>query len=110
MFKDELRAISKVFTGIPSGQWDEVHLRQALVAFRETLSAKLNHHYAQDFDDPMKVFSIAEQHFLRWALVGGRPGPTLIATMILLGKDVSLHRIEDAVGSIDSVFPDGKQT
>lgn len=110
MFKDDLRAINKAFIGVPPEQWDETHLKQALSRFREGLSARLNHDYAQDFDDPVRAFIIAEQKFLRWALMGARPGPTLLATMILLGRDASLYRIEDAVASIGSLFAEEQQT
>ena len=35
-------------------------------------------------------------HYMRWALTGGRPGPSLIDTMVLMGRDVTLQRFESA--------------
>ena len=48
------------------------------------------------------------QHFLRWALSGGRPGPRLISTMAILGREVSLRRIEDAATSLEALFVEVK--
>lgn len=110
MFKDDLRAINKAFIGVPPEQWDEAHLKQASREFREGLLAKLDHDHGQEFDDFVKAFSIAEQKFLRWALMGARPGPTLLTTMALLGRDASLYRIEDAVASIGSLFAEEQQS
>lgn len=45
--------------------------------------------------DELKAVKNDVQHFLRWALAGGRPGPTLLMTMEILGKDVSLSRIRE---------------
>lgn len=64
-----------------------------------TLSTKRG----QDSDqsvDLAKASRASVQHFLRWALTGGRPGPTLMLTMTILGRDVSLKRIEDAAAAL----------
>jgi len=109
VIRKNLSVINKAFVDVPSEQWDEAHLKQAFHELVEDLSNKLDNDYAPDFDDPTKGFRIPLQRFLRWALVGGRPGVTLMATMVLLGRDVSLQRIEDAVAAAGTLLAEETQ-
>jgi hypothetical protein len=43
-----------------------------------------------------KSWHQALHHYLRWALVGGAPGPSSAATMELLDRDVCVQRIQEA--------------
>lgn len=43
-----------------------------------------------------KAWNQAIHHYLRWALTGGLPGPSTSATMEVLGRDVSMQRIQEA--------------
>ena len=88
-------AIIGHFRRILPEHWDEPNLREVF----ENMAATLSTRWAQDSNqtvDLAKAFRASVQHFLRWALTGGRPGPTLMLTMNILGRDVSLKRIEDA--------------
>lgn len=87
------------FQDIPQEQWDEASLKQAYERMADDLSTKWELNYDQNVD-PAKASRTSLQQFLRWALTGGRPGPALILTMSLLGRDVSLSRIEDAAASL----------
>lgn len=83
-------------------EWDEQNLKEAFENMVVTLSTKLG----QDFNeiiDPAKTSRDSVQHFLRWALTGGRSGPTLMLTMSILGRDVSLKRIEDAASVLEKM-------
>lgn len=68
----------------------------------DTLSKKWGQGYNQRVD-LAKASRSSVQHFLRWALTGGRPGPTLMLTMSILGRDVSLKRIEDAATALEKM-------
>ena len=95
MLIESTGAIINHFQEILPEQWGEASLREAFEKMAITISRK----WDQGSDQKVyseKSFRASVQHFLRWALTGGRPGPTLILTMGILGRDVSLRRIEDA--------------
>lgn len=73
----------------------------------DTLSKKWGQGYNQGVD-LAKASRASVQHFLRWALTGGRPGPTLVLTMSILGRDVSLKRIEDAATALKKMTFEAK--
>lgn len=83
------------FRDILLEQWDESSLREAFEKMTDSLSAQWEDRSDQSVE-PTKASRASVQHFLRWALTGGRPGPSLMLTMSILGRDVSLKRIEDA--------------
>ena len=86
------------FINVPPHNWGEPGLKQAF----DQLIIKLTDQWIRSGSpntNSTKDCRNAVQHFLRWALTGGRPGPVLMVTMSLLGRDVSLMRIEDAVAS-----------
>lgn len=43
-----------------------------------------------------KEVNKAVNQYLRWAVAGGNSGPDIAETMLLLGRDVTLQRLEDA--------------
>lgn len=90
------------FREILPEQWDEPSLRKAFERMADTLSKKWGQGYNQRVD-LAKASRSSVQHFLRWALTGGRPGPTLMLTMSILGRDVSLKRIEDAATALEKM-------
>ncbi|CAD6589288.1 MAG: Glutamate--tRNA ligase mitochondrial [Alectoria sarmentosa] len=90
------------FREILPEQWDEPSLREAFENMADNLSTK----WGQDSNQSVnlaKASRASVQHFLRWALTGGRPGPTLMFTMSILGRNVSLRRIEDAAAVLDNM-------
>ena len=84
-------------------QWHEPNLREAFEDMVNTLSKKWGQSFNQNVD-LAKASRASVQHFLRWALTGGRPGPTLMLTMSILGRDVSLKRIEDAATVLEKII------
>lgn len=101
------------FRGVSSEKWSEANLKDAFSQMASALKAKWDHDgdLAHDLDSaPVKTRMTIVQHFLRWALFGGRPGPMLMATMDLLGRDVSLQRIEDAAAELDAIVPETEET
>ena len=83
-------------------QWEESNLREAFEKLAQTISTKWCQDSEQTFD-LAKASRASTQHFLRWALTGGRPGPSLVLTMSILGRDVCLKRIEDAAVALDNL-------
>ena len=77
-------------------QWNEPNLKKTIEELALTLSTKWGQG-CNERVDLAKASRASVQHFLRWALTGGRPGPTLMLAMNILGRDLSLERIEDAV-------------
>ena len=90
------------FRKILPEQWEEPSLREAFERMADNLSKKWEQGYNQSVD-LAKASRASVQHFLRWALTGGRPGPTLMLTMSILGRDVSLKRIEDAATVLEKM-------
>lgn len=102
MLTESVGSIIDHFGEILPRQWDEPVLREAFENMASTLSTK----WGQDSDhsvDLAKAFRASVQRFLRWALTGGRPGPTLMRTMSILGRDVSLKRISDAAAVLEKM-------
>ena len=90
------------FREILPGQWDEASLREAFEKMAVVLSTKWTHG-SNEKADLAKTSRASAQYFLRWALTGGRPGPSLMLTMSILGRDVSLRRIEDAATELKNM-------
>ena len=88
-------------------QWNEPNLKETLETIALILSKKWGH-VSNERIDLAKASRASVQHFLRWALTGGRPGPNLMLTMDILGRDVSLKRIEDAVMALEKMTPEAK--
>ena len=97
------------FREILPEQWNDLCLKGALENIANTLSMKQSKNSSQVID-LAKASRASVQHFLRWALTGGRPGPTLIVTMSILGRDVSLRRIEDAAAVLEKTTSEGNDS
>ena len=91
------------FRDILPEQWDEASVREAFEKLAVVLSRKWTHGSNEEVD-LAKTSRASAQHFLRWALTGGRPGPSIMLTMSILGRDVSLRRIEDAATVLENMM------
>lgn len=103
MLTENTGTIIDHFRKVTPERWDEQSLRDAFEKMASTLSTK----WGQDSNqviDLAKASRASVQHFLRWALTGGRPGPNLTLTMSILGRDVSLRRIEDAATVLEKMM------
>ncbi len=47
-------------------------------------------------NDEEQLYNAAVHHYLRWAITGGNPGPAMAHCMVLLGREETSRRIEDA--------------
>ena len=91
------------FRDILPEQWDEASVREAFEKMAVVLSRKWTHGSNEEVD-LAKTSRASAHHFLRWALTGGRPGPSITLTMSILGRDVSLRRIEDAATVVENMI------
>lgn len=89
------------FRDILPEQWDEASVREAFEKMAVVLSTKWTHGSNEEVDLG-KTSRASAQHFLRWALTGGRPGPSIMLTMSILGRDESLRRIKDAATVLEN--------
>lgn len=105
--KDAIGLLNSTFRTVTPEQWDERHLKHVFDRVTNDMSVQCDQEEGPQSDKGKLALS-SVQHFLRWALSGGRPGPRLISTMAILGREVSLRRIEDAVSSLEAPFVEVK--
>ncbi|KAL6721560.1 Glutamate--tRNA ligase mitochondrial [Lecanora helva] len=84
-----LEYIGSELSKVSNDQWNEERLKQSF----DLAVKKMEEGRTDDFSSGYRK---SLQHFLRWALTGGRPGPSIIASLSILGRDESLSRIKDA--------------
>lgn len=86
------------FNEVTDQDWLLENLQRSLLAKGERL-AELVHQSApingRSKVEPRQLTSYFNR-FLRWALTGGRPGPSIINTLILLGPAISRRRLAAA--------------
>ncbi|KAI2765415.1 hypothetical protein DTO012A8_9366 [Penicillium roqueforti] len=56
-----------------------------------------------------KIFKKELYHYLRWALLASAPGPGISETMVVLGRDETLRRVQDAKALTQSLVPSAGQ-
>ncbi|KAL2048544.1 hypothetical protein N7G274_000456 [Stereocaulon virgatum] len=113
VLKDNMDTIVNSFKEVSCQRWSEANLKDVLSQMTSALEAKWdgNGDVAYDLDPTAgkRRMSIVKS-FLRWALFGGRSGPTLMVMMNVLGRDLSLQRIEDAAAQLDTIVPETVRT
>ena len=93
------------FVGIPVDAWTASRLKETLGSIKGSMWETLTQSGEEKSND-----NVAEQkstgksliHYLRWAISGGCNGPGIPDTMALLGRDVSLERLEEASVLLDN--------
>ena len=100
--KDAIGLLSSNFKAVTPEQWDEESLKHVFDRIADEILVRACPEEGSQTDRGNPGLS-SVQHFLRWALCGGRPGPRLISTMAILGREVSLQRIEDAASSLEAL-------
>ncbi|KAK0507848.1 hypothetical protein JMJ35_009737 [Cladonia borealis] len=100
--KDAIGLLSSNFKAVTPEQWDEESLKHVFDRIADEILVRGSPEEGSQIDRGNPGLSTV-QNFLRWALCGGRPGPRLISTMAILGREVSLQRIEDAASSLEAL-------
>jgi glutamyl-tRNA synthetase len=83
-----LRISAATLTLVPEEIWDEA-----------THSANLALLMQQDVEDAglsEKEWKKELHHYLRWALLGGLPGPSIVSCMEILGRKICVERLQSA--------------
>ncbi|KAL9128940.1 MAG: hypothetical protein Q9217_002494 [Psora testacea] len=86
--------INAVMGKIPEDGWSADRLNEAIKHLADYFAGK----YTGPAEGESGTRSHRSQslHYMRWALTGGRPGPSLADVMVLVGRDITLHRLETA--------------
>ena len=92
------------FEEVSIAQWDETSLRQIFDSAVDEMSKEWAAMDPEHSTSDVGSCKGAVQHFLRWALTGGNPGPGLMLSMSLLGRTVSLSRVRDATATFKSTM------
>ena len=91
---------------VPTNCWTVSHLKEQMSAIVNQLcntALETNDlEEADQFRDP-KIINRRLSQWLREAIMGGLPGPSMVDTMVLLGRSVTVQRIESAGGLIQGV-------
>lgn len=86
---ESLRTAAAAICLTPESEWSAESLRASMTALQPLLTA----HQGRDVE---KKWRREFYHYLRWALLGGKPGPSLPQTMEILGKNICVRRIQSA--------------
>ena len=95
-----LGIISDSFANVTSRQWDITSLSKVM----EDLFESLHSNVVLNPADPKhagKTVKSQLQTFMRWAVSYGHPGPSIVQTMQILGRDITIERLGDAVASLE---------
>ena len=101
-----MTTVQEYFDRVDHWDWSAENLRKPFESLIDKIAKKSHDDQAQSESD-LRALKNDVQHFLRWALTGGRPGPTLLVTMELLGKEVSLSRIREVSTPSDASVQQG---
>ncbi|KAL9103092.1 MAG: hypothetical protein Q9163_001832 [Psora crenata] len=88
----DCQVIKATMTKIPENDWNADSVNQAIEQITHDIASK----HTSPIENGSGKRSLRGQslHYLRWALTGGRPGPSLADLMVLMGRELTLHRLE----------------
>lgn len=108
----EIRAVADAaleMTNVPESQWSLDMLKERIPIIAESLSqgkyGKLKD--AERLKDPKDAYATL-LHWIRWALVRVRWGPSIITIMSLYGRRVTLQRLEAAQQTLNEAGEKGE--
>ena len=94
ILKANLFLIQEAFSKLPEGEWYPETLHEVLESVKAYIEQK---DLVSERDKADKrLVSFAFYHYVRWALMGGRPGPRLADLMVYLGRNNTLRRLISA--------------
>ena len=82
--------LRKIVLHVDDTKWSRDHLGEYITPFMKSIFSKSK-------ASPPSSYEVWGFHFLRWVLAGLRPGPALIPTLELLGKEETIRRVEQAI-------------
>ncbi|OJJ97134.1 hypothetical protein ASPACDRAFT_123938 [Aspergillus aculeatus ATCC 16872] len=98
-----LHTAATAFTLVPPSHWTLDTHRANIAAYdgsSAVISAEQHQHQQPENEAARKAadkfFKKELYHYLRWALSGGAPGPGIPETMVVLGREETVRRLQDA--------------
>ncbi|KAJ5497287.1 Aminoacyl-tRNA synthetase class I anticodon-binding domain subdomain 2 [Penicillium fimorum] len=107
-----LHTAAAALTLVPSALWNIETHRDNINSYNGAESIIIS---ASESDTPVdsknagKLFKKELYHYLRWALSASAPGPGISETMVVLGRDETLRRVQDAKALTQSLVPSAGQ-
>lgn len=94
---------------IPAEDWNAETLRQKLLDVVSVWSNSKPHQGdAMVKSKEQTTFQICLHHCLRHMIAGGKPGPSTAETMGILGRDVTLRRLNSAIKVAETTEQEGE--
>lgn len=105
----DLPRIIDHFTSIPHENWTEALLQHEIAGLHETLQCNYDSKSPEHNRNGLKTSRRQLQTILRSAVSLGRPGPSIGLTMAILGRSVTLRRLQKLAVILPAVEQDQRQ-
>ena len=97
-------AVNDRISQVSIDSWTESHLRAEINKIISDIAVHKIDHPDQELDQlHLKRVGKSINNYLRWALTGGLSGPGMPVTMELLGRDITLERLEEAKSGLKAL-------
>ena len=104
-----LRTAAAALTLVPSSEWNSATHSANISALSSLENMETDTQpNSGPLTDSTKSFRKELYHYMRWALLGGSPGPGISDTMTLLGKEEATGRIKKAIEVTLGMEQEGK--
>lgn len=108
VISDQFDAVNDRIGQVSVDSWTESRLRDEVNKIISDIAAHKIDHPDQEADQlHLKRVGKGVNKYLRWAVTGGLSGPGMPITMELLGRDVTLERLEEAKAELRKVQEKG---
>ena len=99
---DHLKMIGDRLEEIPANDWSIENIEATTMELACNIGGiEPRNLGADDVRDEAKLIGNSIGRYLRWALTGGRPGPSIRLVMVVLGQDVTLQRLREAQAEVE---------
>lgn len=104
VISDQFDAVNDRISQVSVDSWTESHLRTEINEIMLDIAAHKIDHFDQEADKlHLKRVGKGVNNYLRWAITGGLSGPGMPITMELLGRDITLERLEEAKAELKAL-------
>lgn len=108
VISDQFDAINDRISQVSVNFWTESRLRAEVNEIISDIAAhKIGHPDQKADQSHLKRVGKGINKYLRWAVTGGLSGPGMPITMELLGRDITLERLEEAKAELKKVQEKG---
>lgn len=108
VISDQIDAVNDRISQVSVDSWTESRLRAEVNTIISDIAAhKIDHPDQEANHLHLKSVGKVVNKYLRWAITGGLSGPGMPITMELLGRDITLERLEEAKAELKKVQEKG---